>query len=386
MLALIVWAWAALAASVVLYAALRQRATARAREDTRCAAREDAASVTAVLLLRPCAGLDPHLPALLASTADARTHHRLAVRLSAARPDDAAWPAVEAAAHSLASRGLDARAQLAPTTLANHKCGQLAALTAGADAEVFVVADADVDLADVDLDALVDPLLRAGGPAATYAPPIEVGPPAPSGAGDRASQAVLDSSLHAFPLLSALDPRGFVGKLFAVRRHALEAVGGFTALGDYLGEDMELARRLRAAGHRTEAVDLVAQARPGPRTLGATVDRYARWLAVIRAQRPALLLTYPLLFFPTAPLVALSIAAGTAEPAALAIATRVSVALAARQAAGRSPVRGLTVAIVLADLTLALAWLRALTRSTVVWRGRTLRLARGGRITVSAEP
>ena len=49
----------------------------------------------------------------------------------------------------------------------NHKCDQLARALDGARDDIVVIADADVDLAEIDLDALVAPIWRDPRVAAT---------------------------------------------------------------------------------------------------------------------------------------------------------------------------------------------------------------------------
>jgi ceramide glucosyltransferase len=383
----VAWAWSAVVASVTLFAvarALAARWASAEHADPSAPRLPEAGAGSArvepaqLLLVRPCAGAEATLRASLRSTGAVRTRHSLTVVLSAASVDDPAWPVVSELAAELRAHGLHAHAQLAPTDRANHKCGQLAAVIAAYPAAAVVInADADVELDGVDLDRLVDPILR-GDVAATYAPPIEQGPSRTLG--DRASQAVLDSSLHAFVMLGRLDPRGFVGKLCAVRRDALDRVGGFAALGDYLGEDIELARRLRSHGEATALVLPCARARVEGRTLGATVARYARWMSVVRAQRSMLLATYPLLFFPTLPLVLVAIVGGAWGAALLALSARALMAVGARLASGLPPTPWVALDVLLSDGVLAVAWLRALSQRELAWRGRRLELLADGRI------
>jgi ceramide glucosyltransferase len=206
---------------------------------------------------------------------------------------------------------------------------------------------------------------------------------------DAASRAVLDSSLHSFSLLSALDPRGMVGKLVAIRSEALARVGGFGGLTAYLGEDMELARRLRAAGLRVAASAVPAACAPGRRSWRQTLGRYARWIAVIRAQRPALLATYPLLIA-AAPLqlglalLALVTEKAGALPALLAVVGgRWVVAAAARWRSERRLSPASTAW--LADVVLLAAWLRAMVSPSVTWRGVQFRVRPGGMLTEVAR-
>jgi ceramide glucosyltransferase len=404
--AALAWGWAAAVASVSA-AAVWRRARARPPAPGRDA--------RPVVLARPCAGDEPGLEARLAAMPRSRVP--VAVRITVARSADRA-PSMEAAAARLRAAGVDARVLVVPTDAPNRKAGQLAGLAATLGDVLLVSADADVDLAGFDLDALVDPLRdgTSGGPdettagaseaapggaprgpgspalGATWAPPAEAGaarrgaspalgatwaPPAEVGGStwaDRASGAVLGGSLHAFPLLAGLDPGGLVGKVFAARLDRVRRAGGLEALCAYVGEDMELARRLRRAGFATAAVPGVARAcPPAGRTWGAVVERYGRWLAVIRRQRPALLASYPLLFAATGPLVALALAVAAPGAAALAVGARLAVAVAARRAAAL-PSRPAApfVDAVLADVLLWAALCRALASRRVTWRGRVV--------------
>lgn len=335
------------------------------------------------LLVRPCAGAEPGLKARLTSVVKARCSAPLELCFSVASREDPAVEAISEAMHELRTAGWSVSLVIAPPLGPNRKTSQLAAAAGPHGPALVLCADSDVDLTGLNLDLLLEPLTRGAG--ACWAPPVERGPRA--GLGDRASQAVLGGSLHSFPLLSKLDPAGLVGKLFAVRADALEAVGGFRGLVRHLGEDMELARRLRALGWPVEVAAMVAPSMASGRSVAEVVARYGRWLTVIRAQRPALLLSYPALFFcwPLQSVMALLSLVSAPERAlaalALAFGGRLVVALGAARLAGR-PV-GLGAAImdmVLADGVLSLAWLSALSRRRFQWRGVPLRIGPGGEL------
>jgi ceramide glucosyltransferase len=395
-------AWSAVVAATSLRAAGRSLAPSRAR------ARVFPAGYTppSVLLLRPCAGAEPSLAEALRSSAAAARAAGARVRFAVASRDDGAFPAATAIAGELRASGLDAEVLVTGPSAANAKSGQLAAalrltprLSASAEApdrpapgassaaevaDIVAVADSDVLLREGDLTALLQPLAdRAVG--AAWMPPAEIA--SPLTLGDRASQAVLSGSLHAFPLLAGIDPGGMVGKLFAVRSSALDDAGGFGALTEILGEDMELARRLRAQGLAVAAVPGVAQSLARGRSARATLDRYARWLQVIRAQRPWLLPSYPLLFAALPLLLLLSLAGLPAWPAAaaaaLALGARLLVALCGRRLThGRFlPVTAM-LDVILADALLLAAFGAALTTRELRWRGRKLSLI-GGRLALT---
>ena len=387
MVALIVaLTWLFGATSVAAWASLRARRNART---SRARPRYEGA-LPSVCIVRPCAGSDPWLLECLATFPRTRASVLPRVVFALESPGDDAAPMALAAEDDLCARGIDASIVWTAARGPNHKAHQLGrALERDARlhprAEIVVVADADVDLTDFDLDALVAPFAEDPRLGATWAPPVEI--ESPRTLGDRASQAVLGASLHAFPLLSALDPAGMVGKLCALRASALADSGGFDDLRHHLGEDMELARRLRALEYRVCVAPVIARSRASGRSVRATTSRYARWLTVIRAQRSALLPSYPLLFAFTPGVLALvALGAHDAPWLALglgsaAIASRVATAYVAAKVTGRrTSIARASLEALLADLVLLAAFVRALAVRGVRWRGHSLRTDPTGRL------
>lgn len=367
-LSLLALAWSSAVASTAAWAALRS-----SRPNVSVGGKSQSA-----LLVRPCAGSEPALLRALLSSANATRSSPLSIRFAVATVDDGAATACQTTGARLRASGLDARTVVTGAVGPNRKADQIARTLAleATLPPIVIVADSDVDLTGVSLDALMGGLSNPS-VAAVWAPPIEI---APQTLADRASAAVLDGSMHAFPLLAALDPDGMVGKLFAIRRDALEAVGGFGALIGHLGEDMELARRLHAAGWQTRIAPLVAPSLAQGRSWSDVMQRYARWIAVIRAQRPHLLLSYPAIIVATPLVVAVSLcAAAVGAPsglaaAAIAVSSRFFLGWLARSRSGL-PARplALPIDIALADALLLAAFARALHSRRTVWRGVELR-------------
>ncbi len=378
--------WAAVVAAVSGVAVVRSLR----RSVPATLSRPPSTLTTPLLVVRPCAGAEASLALTLGSLgalADDPVHRSLVrLRFAVATHDDPAVAVMGTVCERFVARGLDARLVVTGATAPNQKSDQLARVIALEPAAPTVVnVDSDVDLTTFDWDALLSPLADAS-VAAVWAPPHEA--PGETSA-DRASEALLGGSLHAFALLAGIDGDGLVGKVVAVRSASLEAIGGFGALGQHLGEDMELARRWRSLGVRVVASAGVAVARASGRSGAAVAARYGRWLTVIRAQRPGLLLSYPALFFATPLLVlaaTLAVLTGRAGPTALAaeaivVLGRVAVAWAAARATGRSSgsLARLTDAV-LADALMAWAFVLALRSRTVRWRGRNLRIATSGEL------
>lgn len=334
-----------------------------------------------VLVVRPCAGHEPSLEQTLASLAQTRRSFDLRCRVAIESDGDAAVGAASRAVEALQRAGVAAEIVFTGGGGPNRKVAQLAAV--GNDADVIIVADSDVDLEGIDLDVLVAPIVSKRPAWVAWAPPIECADPQTWG--DRASAAVLGASLHSFPILARLDPRGLVGKLFAIRKNALVAIGGFDSLVGYLGEDMEIARRIRERGGTVVTVPLLARSLAAGRSWSTIVARFARWLTVIRAQRSILLWSYPGLFFATWPIFMVSLWYSFIEPipgflaAALVLTTRLSVAFFATYISGRPIfILGVLRDAILADVVLVCAFVHALRTRTITWRNHVLVVDRSG--------
>lgn len=330
------------------------------------------------VLVRPLRGDEPGLEDRLAQTGGVDY-----AIFAVGDPSDTAAPAARRAAARLRERGIEASVIVTGASAPNDKADQLARvldLPRARARGLVVVADSDVELGD---EAALMLLRSLGGAHAVWAPPVERGRIVQWG--DRISQAVLDASLHSFPLLAGIDGGGFVGKLFAVRRHALDAAGGFTKLTRSLGEDTELARRLRDAGCTLRVAPFVAHAVAEDRSVEHVVARFTRWLQVVRFQRPHLLLSYPLLIA-AAPLLLFVLLLGVGlherafvDVAAAGLAVRMGIACSARVRAGLpvAPHRGLLDAFV-GDVMLLVALAAACSTREITWRGRSLLMTREG--------
>lgn len=336
----------------------------------------------ATVLFRPCAGAEPGLRDRLASSGGARR-----VVLAVARRDDGAFDDACAAAERLRAAGVHAEVVITAATSPNQKAGQLARAIAVAPrpARFVAIADSDVELESDTVPRLVAELVGAGGLApagAIWAPFVEARPRGIGGA-------ILSGSLHSFPLLAGIDPTGFVGKLFVVRREILDAAGGFAAVDATLGEDVALARAWRSAGHVTRAASFVARVRERE-GVRATLERFTRWALVVREQRPALLLGYPL-FLAALPLaLALGVVGvGSRDPAVLAaglvaLAARMTLPFTVARIAG-TPLPSFG-SVLASDLALLYAALSATFDRRTSWRGRPLRLGPGGALEDAGDP
>ena len=177
---------------------------------------ENTAATSPWLLIRPCAGLEPTLDYCLKSVADAQICTPLEVILVFAAEEDPAIPTAKRVAETLNQRGITTHVYVAANTDApNQKASMLGAVLDRRDGELVFCVDSNIDLTGFDLDALGRRLLSEPKLGAVWVPHAESRQH--NTLGSSASEAVIGGSLHAFSLLCALDPRGLVGKLFALR-------------------------------------------------------------------------------------------------------------------------------------------------------------------------
>ena len=375
--------WAAVLQWLAIGAALR-RYQLHANFESRCRL---SAAGRRVLIIRPCAGDEPGLQDNLLSIAKLSSTATLRVVLTVDSHEDCARPILEQVAEQLRARGLDVRAELHPPIGPNRKASMLAEVLRehGPVHELVVNVDSNVDLEGFDLDALLGPVLEPGHVGVAWAPWVEQREF--PGVGPRASEAVLGGSLTAFPLLCGIHPNGLVGKIWAARTDALAASGEFGELARYLGEDLAMADRLRAAGWRIAVVPLLGRARGGHPSFDQAIERFGRWMLVVRSQQPRLMASYPLFFFATPMVSMLALLGCLGQPALaltallFAVVARLLVTVTARYWSGRG-VQPLATVIdaVLSDLVLMLAWIRAVSRREIEWRGRRLRVEPSGQL------
>ncbi len=153
-----------------------------------------------------------------------------------------------------------------------------------AEGDVILTLDGDSAVPDGWVAAMADPILTGDHPA--VAGPISFAPANSAVAGWQIADAA-----YYYEIAGLLAPFGGGGVFFgsfAFRRDLYDAVGGFTAIGGALTEDLAFARALQAAGHR-----ILFDPGPGPVTVGPCPDRASLIDRTIRvsAGPPSLLAT-----------------------------------------------------------------------------------------------
>jgi ceramide glucosyltransferase len=258
----------------------------------------------------------------------------------------------------------------------NRKVGHLvyalAALPRKADVVVLAI-DADVQVDGALISSLVAEI-QGGASLATAAPLPGLG----FSVASHAVRGLLAQSHHAFAALDVMSAgaRAVCGKAMALSPIAQAEL---TRLSDCIGEDLELSSVLherdltvslgRVPAHTPQAAGL---------RLSAVVERFTRWMQVLRAHRPALFPTVPLLFAPTPVLMVLAAVSATpAVAAGLCLLVGGRIALASTL----DPRPGWRFEWLVGEFVLLWCWGKALlVGRTVRWRGRAFSLGKGGRM------
>jgi ceramide glucosyltransferase len=165
----------------------------------------------------------------------------------------------------------------------------------------------------------------------------------------------------------------------AVRRDALEAIGGFGAVAGYLADDYQLGFQIGATGRRVEIGNVVISAVLGPTSLRTWWRREVRWARTIRMNRrkhyPGLQVTWST---PTALFAAVIFGWWPALVASLALRWFVGWQMTGWM--GDRALRRWLWLLPLRDLLTPLIWGAGLIGQQVSWRGRTFRVAKDGRL------
>lgn len=175
-----------------------------------------------------------------------------------------------------------------------------------------------------------------------------------------------------------------LGPSTALRRETLEKIGGFEALADYLVEDYEIGRRVRAAGKRVVLAPHVLQVTADLSDVSGWWKHQVYWDLNTRLANPAgYAATLLIRAVPFALLFALLRGLDPVGVAVLAGATAVRLLGAALAMQRGLDDRGGLAALWLLPLRDVLGlpvWFGALLSRTVVWRDRAYLLTTGGRM------
>lgn len=343
-----------------------------------------------VSLIKPVRGLDEEAEANLASflTLDYPGKHEVLFCVEEER--DPAVPTIRRLlrAHPDSDARLLVRARANPATL-----GKVHNMMVGVEASrypVLLFSDADVRAGAGYVQDLVRPLAdsRVG---LAFGAPIVAG--AQTAAAALLALAVNDALLLIAPAVAWQRVEGACGASMAIRRETLEAVGGLAPFAGQIADDAALGQAVRRAGREialTASPIRIIQRRTSLRQWWSLMHR---WFVTVRRLFPALYACYPLAEFGF--LWGVLYAALRTAQGADGIVWLLPLGMAAL-AAGSMAVLSLRFArtpeilrwlwlLPALDVLRAAVWVAAYLSPEVAWRGRRLRVLRGG-LAIPVEP
>jgi ceramide glucosyltransferase len=328
---------------------------------------------TAVSILKPVHGRDPRFYEAIVSHAR-QDYPEFEILFGVSDPADAALPEIRAVAEKFPERRISVH--VVETDALNAKAGVMAALAERARYPLLLVNDSDITVDPGYLRAVTAPLAD---PAVGLVTCLYRG---------RADS--LAARAEALGIATEFAPSVVVARLLGVaefalgstmvfRADALRKIGGFQAIADYIADDYQLGKRINGLGYRIEFAPTVVETDLGAESWGETWRHQLRWSRTIRVSRPGGYAGYAITHATVWSLAALAAGEWRIAAAALAIRTIAGVVVGAGILKDRAVLRWFW-AIPLRDLFGFAVWLGGWFGSRVEWRGRTLRLARDGRI------
>jgi len=172
-----------------------------------------------------------------------------------------------------------------------------------------------------------------------------------------------------------------LGSTLAVRREALETIGGLSVLVDQLADDYELGVRVDRAGFRVALSTEVVETSVPPYKWHGFVEHQLRWARTVRDARPGGYIG--LLFTHGLPLALLNVIASGLSPIslwifAMSLFLRLSLAMTVgAEVLGDHQVLASLWLLPLRDVIAMGLWIAGFASNTIVWRGNRFTLKNG---------
>ncbi|HEV2908583.1 MAG TPA: bacteriohopanetetrol glucosamine biosynthesis glycosyltransferase HpnI [Candidatus Eremiobacteraceae bacterium] len=330
-----------------------------------------------ITVLKPVAGLETGLYENLCSFC-AQDYPQFQVVFGIPNPDDPAAAVIADVARAFPGRAIAlVTGRAAPAQ--NLKVAQLMEMVKSAAHGLLVVADSDTRVEPAYLRAVATAFANADVGAVTC---LYRGAPR-SGIASALGALMIDDQFIPSVLVAAGGGVRFcLGATMAVTRRALDAIGGFAALSDYLADDQMLGELVSRAGLRVELAPYVVEHIVDEPSLRTLWSHELRWARTSRAARPWGYTGYFITFVWPPALVYLLVAGSTTLALAVlgaAVALRVASHYASR-AGLRARGRDLLWLVPMRDLMGLAVWACSFFGRGVRWRDRALRIDGQGRI------
>lgn len=336
-----------------------------------------AGALPPVTLLKPLKGRGIDLYANLASFCRQDYAGRMQIVFGVTDPTDPAVPIVQRIKRDFPERDIVLAVGNAPGV--NRKVANLRQMLRHARHPILVLSDGDVRVRSDYLAAMIAPLAdpNVGLTTCLY----------------RGRYFGLPSLLESLSINTDLVPqvltttaarlRWAYGASIAVRREALDSIGGFAAISDHLADDNELGRLVDRAGWALVLVPYVVETVLDSETLLGFWRHQLRWARTYRVCQPlgwfASIITHATTWG-----VAAVVATGGTPLGWAMCAAAIGVRLATLRAVmalmdERDTPRHLWI-VPAKDLLTTAVWVMSFLGRTVLWSGKTFRVARDGRM------
>ena len=335
-----------------------------------------------VSILKPVSGLDHDASSNFDSYVN-QDYGDYEVLFGVLDSDDPSVPVIGHCVRGLRHAALSVGAEIAGS---NNKVRILHNLAKRAGGDILVVTDADTRVTPDFLKRIVAPFEnKSVGVVTCMYRGIQAGSAA------TALEGLYMTSVFA-PGAACADCLGGIdfalGAAVAIRKTALIAIGGFESIADYLADDFQLGRRAARAGFEVKLSDYVVDVVLSRESLRSVLARELRWCLTTKASRPwghlGLAVTYGFAYSVLFLAVSGFSTVGWSVLAGVAGVRTASAWVGARKCLGDREFAKRVYLLPACDLLCFGIWIVGYFSRTVQWRGRRLRLARGGKIEAAA--
>jgi ceramide glucosyltransferase len=295
------------------------------------------------------------------------------------KADDPAIALVERLKHEFPERRMEL-VFCAQTLGTNMKVSNLVQMLPHTHFDYLIVNDSDIRVSRHYLRQVVSPMIhpRVGLVTALYR-----GAPGQT-LNSKLEALGIETDFAAGVLSARVVERGIrfgLGSTLAFKRAALDAVGGFAPLLDYLGDDYELGKRIADAGYDVVLSCAVVDTFVPDHDIASYWNHQLRWMRTVRASRgggyAGLLFTFGLPFA-IAALIFSRAAEWSFVLLGLAVALRFVMAWQVAITVMRDrPILRHFWLIPLRDVVAVLVWVAGFLGNKVLWRGNEFRLIKG---------
>jgi ceramide glucosyltransferase len=326
-----------------------------------------------VSILKPVRGRDPRFYEAIRSHA-VQEYPGFEIIFGVADPEDPALDDIARLQKEFPACAI--RVVMTSNSAANRKAGSLEILARAAKHDVLLINDGDILVAPGYLTRVISLLA-----------PDDVGLVTCLYRGHGSSLAAQAEALGiatefapSVMVARLLSSSGFaLGSTMALRRRELDAIGGFTAIRDYLADDYQLGARVSALVKRVVVADTVVDTSLGSGSWSDVWKHQVRWSRTIRVSRAAGYFGYVVTQATFWCLVAAL--SGHRSLALAGILARLGAAAAAISALEAGSFAQL-IAVPFRDLLGFAVWCAGVAGNEVEWRGERYRLSKDGKISL----